>query len=150
MTLYKNKCLYLLSLYSIEPIKKFLLNRNARNSLQNSTHFEWGASVTKTRVVFVIYLNIGTKGRRVLCSTKPHLMMNILSTVKTCRLMKEMFIQTRNINFDWYLPLKTKHFQGKSIKHFCGKLKELSENCDLGCQKEILIRYLLMANMQFT
>ena len=34
------------------------------------------------------------------------------------------------------------------MEHFFGKLKELSENCDLGDQKDTLIRDLFIANVQ--
>ncbi|XP_075239365.1 uncharacterized protein LOC142334921 [Convolutriloba macropyga] len=44
--------------------------------------------------------------------------------------------------------LTTKQSKGESIEHFFGKLKELSENCDLGNQEDTLIRDLFIANMQ--
>ena len=44
--------------------------------------------------------------------------------------------------------LTTKQSKGESIEHFIGKLKELSENCDLGDQEDTLIRDLFIANMQ--
>ena len=38
--------------------------------------------------------------------------------------------------------------KGKSIEHFIGKIKELSENCELGNQEDTLIRDVFVANMQ--
>ena len=47
-----------------------------------------------------------------------------------------------------YTLLTTKQSKGESIEHFFDKLKELSENCDLGNQEDTLIRDLFIANMQ--
>ena len=44
--------------------------------------------------------------------------------------------------------LNTKQSKGESIEHFFGKLKELSDNCELGSQEDTLIRDLLVANKQ--
>ena len=61
--------------------------------------------------------------------------------------METAFIRQRNITFDRYVLLTTKQTRGESIEHFFGKLKELSENCELGSQEDTLIRDLLIANM---
>ena len=44
--------------------------------------------------------------------------------------------------------LTIKQSKGESIEHFFGKLKELSENCELGSQEDTLIRDLFIANTQ--
>ena len=44
--------------------------------------------------------------------------------------------------------LTTKQSKGESIEHFFRKLKEPSENCELGNQEDTLIRNLFIANMQ--
>ena len=44
--------------------------------------------------------------------------------------------------------LTTKQSKGESVEHLFGKLKELSENCDIGNQEDTLIRDLFIANMQ--
>ena len=44
--------------------------------------------------------------------------------------------------------LTTKQSKGESIDHFFGKIKESSENCELGNQEDSLIRDLFIANMQ--
>ena len=62
--------------------------------------------------------------------------------------MEATFIRQRNITFDRYMLLTTKQSKGESIEHFFDKLKELSENCDLGNQEDTLIRDLFIANMQ--
>ena len=73
--------------------------------------------------------------------------MDILTTVALWNIMEATFIRQRNITFDRYLLLTTKQSKGESIGHFFGKLKELSENCELGSQEDTLIRDLFIANM---
>ena len=105
----------------------------------------WTQADCKT--VSMLYLSLGTEGR-IICSRNPHLKMDILTTVELWNIMESTFIRQRNITFDRYMLLTTKQPKGESIEHFFGKLKELSENCDLGNQEDTLIRDLFIANMQ--
>ena len=52
------------------------------------------------------------------------------------------------ITFDQYMLLSTKETNGESIALFFGKLKELSENCELVNQADTQIRGIFIANMQ--
>ena len=106
----------------------------------------WAQANRKT--VSMLYHSLDTEGRRIVCSTNPHLKMDILTTVELWNIMKATFIRQRNITFDMYMLLTTKQSKGESIEHFFGKLKELSENCELGSQEDTLIRDLFIANMQ--
>ena len=96
----------------------------------------------------MLYLSLGTEGRRIIWSWNPHLEMNILTTVELWQIMENTSIRQRNITFDRYMLLTTKQSKGESIEHFFGKLKELSENCELGNQDDTFIRNLFIANMQ--
>ena len=100
------------------------------------------------KTVSMLYLSLGTEGRRVICSRNTHLKMDILTTVELWKIMEDTFIRPRNITFDRYVLLTTKQSKAESIEHFFGKLKELSENCDLGDQEHTLIRDLFIANVQ--
>ena len=102
------------------------------------------------KAVSMIYLNLGAEGRRIICSRNPHLKMNTLTTVELWNIMESTFIRQRNITFDRYTLLTTKQSKRESIEHFFRKLRELSENCDLGDQEDTLIRDLFIANMQDT
>ena len=95
----------------------------------------------------MLYLSLGTEGRRIVCSRNPHLKMDILTTAELWTITESAFIRQRNITFDRYVLLTTKQTRGESIEHFFGKLKELSENCELGSQEDTLIRDLIIANM---
>ena len=90
----------------------------------------WAQADRKT--VSMLYLSLGTEGRRIVCSQNPHLKMDSLSTAELWTIMETAFIRQRNIKFDRYVLLTTKQTRGVSIEHFFGKLKELSENCELG------------------
>ena len=59
-----------------------------------------------------------------------------------------MFIRNHNITFDRYLFLTRKQQKKEPIEKFCGHLKELSENCDLGEKGDTIIRDVFIANMQ--
>ena len=100
------------------------------------------------RTVSMLYLSLGTEGRRIVCSSSPHLNMVILTTVELWNIMEATFIRQRNITFDRYMLLTTKQSKREPIEHFLRKLKELSENCELGSQEDTLIRDLFIANMQ--
>ena len=106
----------------------------------------WAQAYRKT--VSMLYLSLGSEGRRIICSRNPHLKMDILTTVELWNIMEATFFRQRNITFDRYMLLNTKQSKGESIEHFFGKLKEISENCDLGNQEDTLIRDLFIANMQ--
>ena len=95
--------------------------------------------------VSMLYLSLGTEGRRIICSTNPHLKMDILTTVEVWNIMESTFIRQRNITFDRYMLLTTKQSKQESIEHFFGKLNEFSEDCDLGDQEDTLIRDLFIA-----
>ena len=92
--------------------------------------------------------SLGTEVRRIICSRNPHLKIDILATVELWQIMENTFIRQRNVTFDRYMLLTTKQSKGESIEHFFGKLKELSENCNLGNQEDSFIGDLVIANMQ--
>ena len=106
----------------------------------------WTQADRKT--VSMLYLNLGAEKRRMKCSRNPHLKMDILTRAELWHIMETTFIRQRNVTFDGYMLLIAKKSKGESFEHFCGKLQELSENCDLGNQEDTLTRDLFIANMQ--
>ena len=106
----------------------------------------WTQADRKT--VSMLYLSLGSEGRRNICSRNSHLKMDTLTTVELWNIMESTFIRQRNITFDRYMLLTTKQSKRESIEHFFAKLKELSGNCDLGDQEDALIKDLFIANMQ--
>ena len=108
----------------------------------------WAQADPKT--VSMLYLSLGTEGRRIVCSRNQHLKMDSLTTVELRNIMEATFIRQRNITFDRYMLLTTKQLKGESIEHFFGKRKDLSKNCELGSQEDTLIRDLLIEKLQDT
>ena len=106
----------------------------------------WTQADSKT--VSMLYFGLGTEGRHIICSRNPLIKMDILTTVELWNILESTFIRQRNVTFDRYLLLTIKQSKGETIEHFFGKLKKLYENCDLGNQKDTLIRDLFIANMQ--
>ena len=62
--------------------------------------------------------------------------------------MEDTFNRPRNFTFDRYMLFTRKQSKRESIEHFCGKLEELSENCELRNPEDTLLRDLFVANMQ--
>ena len=79
----------------------------------------WTQSDRKTSSV--LYLSLGTEGRRIICSRNPHLKMDILTTVELWNIMESTFVRQRNITFDRYVLLTTKQSKRESNEHFIGK-----------------------------
>ena len=66
----------------------------------------------------LLYLSLGTEGRRIVCSKNPHLKIDTLTTVELWKIMEDTFIRPRNVTFDRYMLLTTKQSKGESIDHF--------------------------------
>ena len=65
--------------------------------------------------VSMLYLSLGTEGKKIVCSSKPHLKMDTLATVELWRIMEEAFIRPRNTTFDSYIFPTTKQSKRESI-----------------------------------
>ena len=96
----------------------------------------------------MLHLSLGTEGRRIVSSRYTHLTMDTLNTTELWQIMEEVFIRPINVTFHRNKLLTTKQIKGKSIEHFYGNLKELSEMCKFGNQENSLIRDFFIANMQ--
>ena len=91
----------------------------------------WPLADRKT--VSLLYLSIGIEGRRILNCKNTHI--DTLATIDFWKIVEEAFIRARNITFDRHVFLITKQIRGETVEHFCGKLKELAENCDFEKRK---------------
>ena len=100
------------------------------------------------KVSSLMYLSLGTDGRRVFNSKNSTVNLDEISTRNLWDVLNKTFVRTRNITFDRYLFLTRKQQKGEPIEKFYGHLKELSENCDLGENWETIIRDVFIANMQ--
>ena len=99
------------------------------------------------KCVFLLYLSIGTEGRRLLTQKFPHDNIYDLSTLKLWDMMKIAFIRPRNITFDRYVFFSRKQKKGETLEQFYSILKELAENCDFEIREEVIIRDIFITNM---
>ena len=96
----------------------------------------------------LMYLSLGTEGRRVFNSKNSTTNLDEFSTRNLWDILNKIFIRVHNITFDRYLFLTQKQQKGEPIEKFYGHLKELSKNCDLGEKGDTIIRDVFIANMQ--
>ena len=103
---------------------------------------------SRSKIRLCKYRSLGTEGKRIICSRNTHIRMDPLTTIELWRIMDQVFIRTRNITVDRYMPVTTKEIKRESIEQYYEELKEMSENFELGNQEDTLIRQLFNANMQ--
>ena len=80
------------------------------------------------KYVSLLYLSIGTEGRRLLTQKVPHDNIYDLTTLKLWEMMEIAFIRPRNITFDRYVFFSRKQKKGKTVEQFYSIFKELAEN----------------------
>ena len=97
--------------------------------------------------VSLLYLSIGTEGRRLLTQKFPHNNIYDLTTLKLWEMMKITFVRPRNITFDRYVFFSRKQKKGETVEQFYSILKELAENCDFENREEAIIRDIFITNM---
>ena len=99
------------------------------------------------KCVSLLYLSIGTEGRRLLTQKFPHDNIYDLATLKLWEMMEIAFIRPRNIIFDRYVFFSRKQKKGETVEQFYSILKELAENCDFEKREEVIIRDIFITNM---
>ena len=99
------------------------------------------------KCVSLLYLSIGTEGRRLLTQKFPHDNIYDLSTLKLWEMMEIAFIRPRNITFDQYVFFSRKQKKGETVEQLYSILKELAENCDFENREEAIIRDIFITNM---
>ena len=99
------------------------------------------------KCVSLLYLSIGTKGRRLLTQKISHDNIYNLSTLKLWKLLEIAFIRPRNITFDGYIFFSWKQKKGETVEQFYSFLKEIAENCGFENLEEVIIRVSFITNM---
>ena len=99
------------------------------------------------KCVSLLYLSIGTEGRRLLTQKFPHDNIYDLTTLKLWEMMEIAFIRPRNITFDRFVFCSRKQKKGETVEQFYSILKELAENCDFENREEAIIRNIFITNM---
>ena len=105
----------------------------------------WGICEQKT--ISLLYLSIGTEGRRIFKSKYPHFQIENQPFRDLWRAMEDSFTKVRNITYDCFVFYSCKQQKGESVESFYGRLIELAENCTLGSEETTLIRDAFILNM---
>ena len=108
---------------------------------------EWPWNLCDQKCVSLLYLSLGTEGRRLLLQKFPHDNIYDLSTLKLWEMMEIAFIRPRNITFDRYVFFSRKQKKGETVEQFYSILEELAENCDFENREEVIIRDIFITNM---
>ena len=125
-------------------VKMSKVNRSG-STMRGTAMESW--NLCDQKCVSLLYLSIGTEGRRLLTQKFPHDNIYDLSTLKLWEMMEIAFIRPRNIRFDRYVFFSRKQKKGETVEQFYSILKELAENCDFESREEIIIRYIFITNM---
>ena len=104
-------------------------------------------SLFDQKCVSLLYLSIGTGGRRLLTQKFPHDNIYDVSNLKLWEMMEIAFIRPRNITFNRYVLFSRKEKKGETVEQFYSILKELAENCDFESREEVIIRDIFITNM---
>ena len=120
--------------------------RRIRNN-QLKLQWERPWNLCDQNCVSLLYLSIGTEGRRLLTQKFLHDNIYDLTTLKLWEMMEIAFIRPRNITFDRYLFFSRKQKKGETVEQFYSILKELAENCDFENREEAIIRDIFITNM---
>ena len=106
----------------------------------------WG--LCKQNAVSLLYLCIGTKGRRIFKSKYPHFQIEKQSFKDLWQVMDDSFTKIRNITYDRFVFFSSKQENGESVESIYGRLNKLAESCSLGDGETTLTRDGFILNMQ--
>ena len=108
---------------------------------------EWPWNMCDQKCVSLLYISIGTEGRRLLTQKFPHDNIYDLTTLKLWEMMKTAFIRPRNITSDCYVFFSRKQKKGETVERFYIILRELAENCYFENREKVIIRDIFITNM---
>ena len=105
----------------------------------------WG--ICEQKAISLLYLSIGTEGRRIFKSKQPHFQIEKQPFKELWQAMEDFFTKVRNITYDRFVFYSCKQQKGESVENFYDRLIELAENCTLGSEETTLIRDAFILNM---
>ena len=105
----------------------------------------WG--ICEQKAISLLYLSIGTEGRRIFESKYPHFQIEKQPFKDLWQAMEDSFTKVRNITYDRFVFYSCKQQKGESVESFYGRLIELAENCTLGSEETTLIHDAFILNM---
>ena len=107
--------------------------------------YPWG--ICEKKSISLLYLSIGTEGRRIFKSKHPHFQIEKQPFKELWQAMEDSFTKVRNITYDCFVFYSCKQQKSESVESFYGRLIEQAENCSLGSEETSLIRDTFILNM---
>ena len=108
---------------------------------------EWPLNMCDQKCISLLYLSMGTEGKRQLTQKFPLDKIYDLTTLKLWEMMEIAFIRPINMTFDRNVFFSRKQKKGETVEQFYSILKELAENCDLENREEVIIGDIFITNM---
>ena len=105
----------------------------------------WG--ICEQKAISLLYLSIGTEGRRIFKSKHPHFQIEKQPFTELWQAMEDSFTKVRNITYDRFVFYSCRQQKRESVEIFYGRLIELAENCTLGSEETTLIRDAFILNL---
>ena len=105
----------------------------------------WG--ICEQKSISLLYLSIGTEGRRIFKSKHPHFQIEKQPFKDLWKAMEDSFTKVRNITYDRFVFYSCKQQKVESVESFYGRLIEQAENCSLGREETSPIRDAFILNM---
>ena len=106
----------------------------------------WG--ICEQKSVSLLYLSIGTEGRRIFRSKNPHFQIEKEPFKELWQTMEASYTKIRNITYDYFVFFSSKQQKGESVESFYGRRTKQAENCSLGNEETTLIRDAFIFNMR--
>ena len=97
--------------------------------------------------VSLLYLSLGTEGRRLLTQKLPHDNIYNLTTLKLWEMTEIAFIRPRNFTFDRYEFFSRKQKKGETVEQCYSILKVLAENCNFENWEQVIVTDIFITNM---
>ena len=105
----------------------------------------WG--ICEQKSISLLYLSIGTEGRRIFKSKHPHFQIEKQPFKDLWKAMEDSFTKVRNITYDHFVFYSCKQQKDESVESFYGRLIEQAENCSPGSEEASLHRDAFILNM---
>ena len=105
----------------------------------------WG--ICERNTISLMYLSIGTEGRRFFRSKHPHFQIEKQLFKELWQVMEDSFTKFRNITYDRFVFYSCTQQKRESVESFYGRLIELAENSTLGSEETTLIRDAFILNL---
>ena len=99
------------------------------------------------KCVSLLFLSIGTKGRRILNRKKSRAVINKKTTIELWKLLELSFFKPRNIMFDRNSFFSREQDKGETFEQYYSILKELAQNCNFANCEETVIRDVFIINI---